>query len=176
MALLLESDLEEMMENFLLEPMFLKENYHNNIGNKDEFIVKRQFTIGRYGICDLITLSRPKYNVKTGKHSKIKITIYELKKGELNVEALMQVATYSKGVERWLVHNKQLKDYEIKCVLVGSEIQRNSWVYLSSQLLDKDKIKIYKYNIDYNGLYLIPVDLSTYCKSNEFGEKEEDPF
>lgn len=114
--------------------------------------MKRQVYIGNYGIADIITFERGKYNKKTKKHESSTLTIYELKKGEINNAALLQGVRYAKGSSSYLF--KRTKGnilFNVKIVIIGRKIStHDDNVYLTDFC---NAIDYYKYNYLIDGLY-----------------------
>ena len=102
----------------------------------------RQFYLGEYGTCDLITVEFiDKYPY---------ITIYELKKGIIDVGSLMQACKYSTAVKSYIEYKYDCDCY-IYIKLIGKSIQSNGdFVFLYNELMNN--IDIITYSININGL------------------------
>lgn len=111
----IEQDLEEIIFN--ADPSLLEERglymHHTKLF--------RQLKIGNYGIADLVGFDKclrcPQTNEIVRDNS---ITIYELKKDAINLDALMQGLKYLKGIQSYL--DKRGCDYIIHLVLIGQNI------------------------------------------------------
>lgn len=127
----------------------------------------RQFKIGNYGVCDLITLDveyEPYYNPELINSDdnvlysevlkkKTIITIYELKKDKIGISALLQASRYAKGIKRCmnqLYSRCDVDDFKVKIVLIGRTIDTSgSFCYLPDIF---DDLKVYTYSYSLNGL------------------------
>ena len=110
----------------------------------------RQVDLGSYGRVDLL-------EIKVNKNNNITITIYELKKEKIGINALLQAYRYRKGVEKHfgklislgIINPKALIDIDI--VLIGSEIETNGdFVFLYNEL---NGVCIYTYEYTIDGLF-----------------------
>lgn len=131
----LEKDLEQII--FETDNQLLRDAGLEIGGNKI-----RQLRIGNYGIADLVTWTR---------YGEImKITIYELKKGQLSTDALYQAVRYMKGIERYFKYRKSSFMVEVSIILVGSKIDTaSSFIYLADYIYD---LSVYTYHYKINGL------------------------
>lgn len=142
-------------------------------------ISKRQFHIGNYGTCDIITLNKPQIIIDEEAGNYIpdpyyKITIYELKQNTINLDALIQINRYMKGVNQWLSKfKKSFKNYQIEGVLIGRDIDTNhDYVYLFEHFRSTDgdnfgQISAYTYDYKFDGIYFNSIDLTEYSLVNE---------
>lgn len=131
----LEKDLEQIIfetDNELLR----------NVGFDIHGYKIRQLRIGNYGIADLVTWYR--YG------EVISITIYELKKGHINIDALYQALRYRKGIERYFKHRGSKFMVDISIILVGSKVDTSSsFIYLADYVF---QLSMYTYQYKLNGL------------------------
>jgi hypothetical protein len=112
----------------------------------------RQLKIGNYGIADLVTFQKPVYSLKSKTHWEGTITIYELKKNEINISTLMQCARYLTGIKSYM-KSRGLVGYEYKIVLIGREFNMNGeFPYLHDILADFDLLECYEYSYQFNGI------------------------
>lgn len=112
----------------------------------------RQVRIGAYGIIDLMSIHAHVSNGNLFLHS----NIYELKKGDIGIEALLQLCRYMSGIEHLLKekealieekHNVLLRDISVSGIAIGKSIKRGGdFVYLYNQM--GVNISIYEYSID----------------------------
>lgn len=111
---------------------------------------KRQVRIGNYGVADLVTMYKSS-TVHNGKvYSTLYVTIYELKKGVVDVNTLMQACRYKKGISQYFDKRGLFQDtsVEYNLVLVGDSIQDSGdFVYCLDTVYDASSY-IYKYDFD----------------------------
>lgn len=123
----------------------------------------RQLRIGKYGIADLVTFQRHyEEYFKNGdvEYSSIPvITVYELKKDNINVSTFLQAVGYVKGIKQYLEKRRVKREYIINIVLIGRNIDKtSSFSYLSDLIPQSDSIneinflECYTYNYKINGL------------------------
>ena len=107
----------------------------------------RQVNIGNYGIADMITFFRNPFD------KDIVITVYELKKDSVGIDAFFQAIRYCKGISEYLEHRKfRLFGYNIvfKVVLVGSSFESGSFIYLTDFY---ENFTIYTYDYAFDGIH-----------------------
>jgi len=128
--------LEKDLENFLFAKLCNSKSKGGSVNLPGIYIpapylVRKQFKIGNYGICDIITLIRCKEDPK------LLITIYELKQNDINIDALIQLVRYMKGVLMWLdkYTDKAFADYRIDGMLIGRSIVPGDWTHLFNYFL-----------------------------------------
>lgn len=171
--------LEKNLEDILFES--LKDDKKYNFINErglyvtKPYLLKRQFSIGNYGTCDLIALNRP-YELKTDQgyiveKEPVIITIYELKQNKIDLNSLLQIMRYMKGVKRWMYKNKSC-NYKIRGVLIGNSINTSNYVYLFDYFQDHldtelGEISVYTYNYKFDGIEFENIDLSQYILVDE---------
>jgi hypothetical protein len=101
---------------------------------------KRQLRIGSYGVADLVTFKRV--------GQQLLITVYELKKKDLDCNSLMQAFRYCLGIEKYIQEYRG-KDIELifDVILVGKSICSGDFCY-SIKFLTGVYIYLYSYDID----------------------------
>jgi hypothetical protein len=176
--------LEKTLEDIIFDS--LQNEDQCNIINKrglnvgKPYLIKRQFRIGNYGICDIITLNKPQYIVAPlhigsfFEPEHILITIYELKQNTISLDSLLQLIRYLKGVKSWLTkfHKKSLL-YFIKGILIGDSIDlQNDFIYLFENFTYNEEntfleIEVYAYNYELDGLTFKSYELDNYTLVNE---------
>lgn len=127
----LESNLEDIIYDQLSTQDGCEKLRSRGLWLWKPLVFKRQLRIGNYGITDLVTLSR--WQTHPDDLGKGLITIYELKKDEINLGALLQSFRYLKGIKQWIDEFKAYSssDFVFKIVLIGSDVDtENDWVYL----------------------------------------------
>ena len=116
--------------------------------------ITRQRRIGNYGIADLITFDR--FSKQGDDDGFYQITVYELKKDKIGISAFLQAVRYSKGIDDYLRYRDVKTDYEIRIVLIGSEVDDSgSFIFLPdvlgttySDMEDKLTLMTYSYGVD----------------------------
>ena len=100
----------------------------------------RQVKIGNYGIADLIEFERPTYDCNGGEFFiPGRITIYELKKEQVGIAALLQALSYVKGVQQYLQSKNKSDQYIIDIVLIGKTIdEKGSFCFIENLLSIKN--------------------------------------
>jgi len=118
-----ESDFEEVIERGLPISLFMKS----------------QIDIPNYGRLDVISLTRKK--------GSFVLDLWELKKGEINVDTFWQAVRYARGVQLWIRDNKFI-DIVIRINLVGRKVDltHQSFCFLADVL--PIRFYTYEYNID----------------------------
>lgn len=106
----------------------------------------RQVNLGVYGIADLIGIHL--------NGNQITITIYELKKGLVDITTLFQAIRYVKGVNRILDihyrHYRRIFNIKIQIILIGSSVDLDSeFVYLPDVF---QSLRVYTYEFGFRGL------------------------
>lgn len=116
----------------------------------------RQVIIGNYGVCDLISWYKIDSNT-------IHIQVFELKKGEININTYLQVIRYAKGLISYLKQRNVSFTYYISIILIGRTIDlSNSFVYIPEF---NRNVQFYTYEYKINGLYF--KKSSNYTLTNE---------
>ena len=151
--------LEKNLEDIIFET---KANYLHQRGIYVYGKKYRQVRIGNYGIADMVTIEKPYYHTGFETHCKGLITIYELKKDNINFNTFQQIVKYAKGIQSYLEH-RGLEDYfNIQMITIGKNIDiSTSFTYLcdlfniyieETTINEYSKISFsaytYKYDID----------------------------
>ena len=116
----------------------------------------RQQRIGKYGIADLITVS--KFSGSPFQDPALVITVYEFKKDKVGISAFLQAVGYAKGIERYFSKRKKITKYNviIRIRLVGRYIDTDStFAYLADLIPSNyygDFLSVYSYSYDIEGL------------------------
>lgn len=127
----------------------------------------RQVNIGGYGIADLISVE-----IDRGRWGDdVIVTIYELKKEQINVDTLIQACRYYKGIQRFVYarYGDAIEDFDltIKITLIGKTIETQSdFVFLLDRCIDDCNISVYTYKYDIEGLRFDEV-YGGWCKTKE---------
>jgi hypothetical protein len=112
----------------------------------------RQLRIGNYGMCDIITMSRGNTEIDEQwgmTQPNLYINVYELKRGKIDADALIQVKRYMTGVEHYMkLFHPKLGVY-VRGTIIGRSICTNDWVYLVGDL---DRIEFYSYSYSIDGI------------------------
>lgn len=118
----------------------------------------RQLRIGKYGITDIISISRPIFTpsdgVYNGCHERLVITVLELKKENVSISTFLQAVRYCKGIESYI---KDFRGSKIKIgfniKLIGLKISKSDMIYLESFLYSHNfNLEFYKYSYNVDGL------------------------
>lgn len=143
----LEKDLEDVI--FSADKEMLAERGLDISG-----ILRRQFNLGNYGICDLLEFSKPIFYESEqsytgeGYHGSYNITIYELKKEQISMSSFLQCIRYAKGVKSYF--EKRNLDVNIYIVLIGKNIDLNSdFIYLADFM---HNLSFYTYDYEFDGI------------------------
>ena len=102
----------------------------------------RQVNLGNYGILDLVSVRITRISID--------ITIYELKKNEINISTMLQASRYGTGI-REFIENKcynQKRFVDINYVLIGKEVDTSSDFVFLYNAVGNFHIYLYKYSID----------------------------
>ena len=146
----LEKDLEEIIYNADKDLLAKKGLYINGI-------LKRQLRIGNYGVADLVTFKREydeRYYSTRRFIPVLRVTVYELKKENINISAFLQALCYVKGIDRFFEKRNFNFPVIFNIVLIGKQIDKNSsFIYLTDYLFNRDMsdfldLYTFKYNID----------------------------
>jgi hypothetical protein len=153
----LEKDLEDIIFNATYDQLSKRNLFIH--GKKI-----RQLKIGNYGIADMVTIEKPYYHTGFETHCKGLITIYELKKDNINFNTFQQIVKYAKGIQSYLEH-RGLEDYfDIQMVTIGKNIDISTGftflcdllnVYIDETTINecsKIGFSAYTYKYDIDGL------------------------
>lgn len=119
---------------------------------------KRQLRIGNYGIADLVYYERNHNPIGYQNNNRMvftsKITVVELKKDFINIEAFLQGIRYVKGIKRYLEDNRRLplstSNIKYELALIGKDINlRDPFVYLPDVLPNNEDFELSLYTYDY---------------------------
>lgn len=102
----------------------------------------RQVKLGEYGILDLMSIAI--YN------SCIEVTIYELKKDEINFLTMMQASRYGTAIREYIgiEYYNLNRPVNIKFVLIGKSVDlKSDFIFLYNHS-DNFTIKLYTYALD----------------------------
>ena len=144
------SFLEKDLENLLLEA---NDELLDERGLCTELGVNKrnQVYLGNYGTCDIIGWRRWSEDVYGKIYQGLDITIVELKKDLIDIDAILQVIRYTKGVEQYLKKRKIKDRYKIKPVLIGKRVDlETNACYLFDYIKNLD---VYTYKYEINGIY-----------------------
>ncbi len=134
----LERDLEQII--FETENKYLNERGLGIYGKKF-----RQINIGNYGRLDIATIHWECNNIK--------ITVYELKKGVIDMNTLAQALSYCKGISRYIskrgIFNGINIEYDI--VLIGNDIAYNKGFSYIQDFFEN--ISLVTYDYKYDGIF-----------------------
>lgn len=137
---------EKMLEDIIYKALTKKElcSFINNNGLDCYYtpFVWRQPVLGAFGVADIVTFS---IEFK-------KVTIYELKKGKIDLGVLVQAGKYLKAINK-LIEKRLGSRYgkiDVEIYLIGDQMCINDWVYLFDGVIDK--VSIYTYNFELTGL------------------------
>jgi len=111
-------------------------------------IKRRQQSIGNYGISDLITIERDCYQ------DKLQITVYELKKDQINMGTFLQGIRYCQGISNYISKHKEWIVCDIHLTLIGSSFESNSgFIYLPNVISNRYfNLNLYTYQYDFDGI------------------------
>lgn len=136
----LEKEFEEIFFNALSTPKLLIERGFYGFEKK----YYRQPSLGKYGIPDIVGVSV--HRVFDGRV--LNITVYELKKEQINVSTLLQAARYIRGIqvlfEDLMGDLFSYTNYKIVCI--GKSIETSSdFIYMADFC---SNLSLYTYKID----------------------------
>lgn len=119
----------------------------------------RQLRLGNYGVCDIVQFSRSCEHLEEcpgyyyTQHV-IDVHVIELKKGDIDIDALIQAVRYCKGVLEYIEDVRGLEcKVQFSVSLVGSKINTSDFVYMS-ELLQEDNfcLNFFTYKYDFDGI------------------------
>ena len=163
---------------------FLEKNLEEIIFNADDNRLKargldisgrrfRQLKIGNYGIADLVTANISctiEYNPK----KYYDITVYELKKDNVDIDTFLQALKYARGIISYLGQRSEIEAI-INIVLIGRKCKGGLEVYLpclfkksifNDALTGIGYVDVFEYSYDLDGLTFNKLDLG-YRLANE---------
>jgi hypothetical protein len=145
-----ESDLEDIIHGCLKTRDGVYSLAEKGLDVDLPIATHRQLKIGAYGVSDIVTISKNNEEDFTGNlYPYVDVTIYELKRGVLNLDSLIQLFGYIKGVNHYCKERGfDSSKYNIKGVLVGRTLNTESWVYLMDYIDCTVDVYTYDYTID----------------------------
>lgn len=126
---------------------------------------KRQLKIGNYGVADIATFSRCSL---MDENNYLNITVFELKRDLINIDALLQAVRYLKGIDRYIFYKRKKEiDVRYNIVLIGEKLDLDtSFVYLPDFLSKSDfEVKMFTYQYDFDGIRF--QEHKGFCLTNE---------
>lgn len=105
----------------------------------------RQVKLGEYGRLDLVTLHMEK--CKTTDKYLCNITVYELKKKQIDANALMQGCRYLTGLRHLFNYSERII-FDFSLCLIGRSVCQGDFLYLCNHLPENIEIYTYNYRID----------------------------
>lgn len=102
----------------------------------------RQFRLGSFGVADIVVVTPT-----PGFSDDFLVEIVELKKGVVDVNALMQAARYIKGFRSHFGHfwKGRAVTFDFRVTLIGGSVSETDWVYLSGII---PNLQVYTYSLD----------------------------
>ena len=169
------SFLEKNLEDIIFES---DRNELFNMGLSISGELFRQFNLGKYGIADLVMYTKNEYDDedKSPYNAEYSVTVFELKKGKIDFNALIQAFRYVVGL---IFYNKEhYKDntFQYKISLVGSKIDISEEFLYLPDLISYDyadpnmeinkivEIEFIKYSYDLGGINFENIYSSLYRK------------
>lgn len=169
------SFLEKNLEDIIFE------SDRNELSDRGLYIsgkLFRQFNLGKYGIADLVMYTKNEYDDedKSPYNAEYLVTVFELKKGKIDFNALIQAFRYVVGL---IFYNKEhYKDntFQYKISLVGSKIDISEEFLYLPELITSDyadpkieidkiiEIEFIKYSYDLGGVNFKNIFLCLYEK------------
>ena len=130
----------------------------------------RQFNLGKYGIADLVLYEKKEYkdNSNLSHRADYLVTVFELKKKLIDINAFMQAIRYVSGLIFYNNEHYKNKTFQYKIVLIGSEMDiKPEFLYLPELIIsDFDDegfginkiidINYLKYSYDIDGIKFEP--------------------
>lgn len=132
---------EEELETYL----FNNPEYLGTIYSRQKSLLMRQVNLGEYGRADLVYLEPEEVESLERDRRVLCLHVYELKKGEVDVNTLLQASRYAVGLRR--VINKACPEYvcEVHLHLFGLSIKtRDDFIFLCNFV---ENLHLYTYEI-----------------------------
>jgi hypothetical protein len=108
--------------------------------------VIRQLDIGPYGIADIVAFSEPDID------RIVTIRIFELKKGEINKDSLVQILRYKAGLIKHIEELESGIDVSFELYLIGGSVStQDAFQMIVPAIVE---LGIYTYDIGVHGVYL----------------------
>jgi hypothetical protein len=127
----------------------------------------RQVRLGKYGVADMISvhsLGRNMEHLSSGDKMIrwVDITVYELKKGPINTDAVLQAFRYISALKRLLKPKTSLPEkrigYSFNIRLIGDSLdQSTDLIFLLESL--NHRVRVYEYNFDFRGIFFDEIEL-----------------
>lgn len=148
----LEKDLETIIYEATQNPDSRKELEARGFPVDGHF--QRQFNLGDYGVADLVEFYMYNNPDNYAYRRQAYITIWELKKDDINMESFNQALSYLRGIQivcEKLFHNVDI-EIKYKIALLGKNIDtRGSFCYLPDFCED---VSLWTYSYGLNGLQI----------------------
>lgn len=111
----------------------------------------RQFDLGNYGIADIVS-------IVIDSRREILVTIFELKKCQLDLNTIVQCARYIKGAKEYIDthYNTNRTVVRFKMVLIGLQVAHDLKFICDCF----DNLSVYQYNYSIKGVKFIPQEYS----------------
>lgn len=165
-----ESDLEDILWSCLKSKRGIEVLNERGleIGHVNPSLLFRQLRIGKYGIADIVTVKRKLHKLDSGEHIPlVTVTVFELKKEKINLNSLVQIFRYIKGIERYLqIRGTGSCSVKIKGVLIGKTMNLNGEWLLMSQYLGQ-LVEFYSYDYTIHGMEFNRFDVSNVALIDE---------
>lgn len=161
-----EKKLEDYLFNHLNKSKII-ESIKDDIPIVLDGCVYRQFSIGGYGIADIVTIDTEDGDLYS------KITVYELKQGVIDHSALIQALRYKRGISKFLDDS----GYEyvgdpVGCVLIGGGISQTDDFNIAVSALDS--VDVYTYGVCPNEGFIL--ESQNWYKETEFPDSFQRAF
>jgi len=149
----LEKDLEKIIYDANRDnpESLIKSGLHTLAFDK---LMKRQLSIGAYGVADLVTFQR-RYDYIWDEDStsetripKLQVTVYELKKDKIGISAYLQALRYVRGLQRYFESRKFSHKIEFRIVLIGRRIDNSGSFPFIADFNENITFFTYSYGID----------------------------
>jgi len=113
-------------------------------------VMKRQLKIGEYGTADLVGFDA---DCDSREWNTLVATVYELKKGTIDLDAIIQGFRYTKGMSLLF----RIPIEMVRLVIIGSRISiKGNSVYLLDRLINMD---VYTVTLDIDGIIFKKEDI-----------------
>lgn len=162
-----ESDLEDIIWECLQRDQGIERLHEKGLFIPPPTKSFRQLRIGNYGTSDIVTVQREAIPFKDGMYSCIRITEIELKKGEIKLDALVQLFRYIKGIKHYFKHRGyKIDDINLTGMLVGSDLNSGDWIYLADEF--NERVDFYTYNYSIDGINFTRDDMGYFLTNGGF--------
>ena len=142
---ILEKELEDLIYGCIQEDKvsLLRERGLRVVGKYEVF--KRQADLGGYGRLDFVGFNFHASNQSFGCRKSLKVGVFEIKKGEINIDTYLQAIRYCKGIEHYIDEKYDWIDPDFEVCLIGTSISKDDFSYLPDYI---DNLHIYTTKID----------------------------